>query len=192
MGKSTIIIFVSLLYSLFALGQEAEHQPAASTETIHSQNTTHEAAAHHFRPFRVAVLIGHTFIPARHSSERLIIPSWGLDLEYWFNPKWGLGLHNDVELQSFIIEKGADEIVEREYPLVITLDALYKPWKGLVLQLGPGYELERTENYFLVRFGLEYEFDLPGHWDIAPTFFYDTREKVYDTWSIALGVGKRF
>lgn len=187
-----MVILVSLLFSLSALGQETGHHPTAKQETTHSQKRIHDTTDHHFRPFRVAVLIGHTFIPARHSSERLIIPSWGLDLEYWFNSKWGLGLHNDVELQSFLIEKGADEIVEREYPLVITLDALYKPWKGLVLQLGPGYELERTENYFLVRFGLEYEIDLPGHWDIAPTFFYDTRDRVYDTWSIALGVGKRF
>ena len=95
-------------------------------------------------------------------------------------------------IQFFLIEKGRDEIIEREYPLVLTLDALYKPWKGLVFQLGPGYELEPTENYFLVRFGVEYEFDLPGHWDIAPSFFYDTRDRIYDTWSIALGVGKQF
>jgi len=179
MYKWTFLLAVSLLLYVPLLGQ---HQNPG-----HSPETTE-----HFKKFRAAVLIGHTFIPTRHSSERLIIPSWGLDIEYWFNATWGLGLHNDIELQSFLIERGDDELIEREYPLVITLDLLYKPWRGLVLQLGPGYELEAAENYFLMRVGAEYEFELPGHWDISPTFFYDTREKVYDTWSIALGVGKRF
>jgi len=192
MGKWTMILLASLFFSLAAFSQETAHQPEQSREGSHQPEVPPQSAAHHFRPFRVAVLIGHTFIPARHSSERLIIPSWGLDLEYWFNPKWGLGLHNDIELQSFLIEKGEDEIIEREYPLVLTLDALYRPWKGLVLQFGPGYELETTESFFLVRTGVEYEFELPGHWDISPSFFYDTRDRLYDTWSIALGVGKRF
>ena len=84
------------------------------------------------------------------------------------------------------------EELERISPLVVTLDALYKPWRGLVLQIGPGIEFEKNENYPLLRAGIEYEFELNHHWDIAPTVFYDTRFSEYHTWSIALGVGKRF
>jgi hypothetical protein len=72
------------------------------------------------------------------------------------------------------------------------MELLVKPWKGMVLQVGPGIEFEKEKNYNLIRYGLEYEFELTKHWDIAPTFFYDSRFNAFDTWSIALGVGKRF
>ena len=146
-----------------------------------------------FPDWRVALLIGHTMIPAKHAAENFFIPSWGLDLEYWFNPQWGLGIHSDLEIETFIlVDDHGEEEIERVTPLVLTLDALFKPWKGLVLQLGPGIELERTENFGLIRTGLEYEFELNHHWDIVPTVFYDSRFNEYHTWTIALGIGKRF
>lgn len=142
--------------------------------------------------WRVALLLGHTFVPAV-GSQYSAIPSWGVDLEYWPTAKWGIGLHNDIELQSFIIEQaGREGLLEREYPLVLTLDALFKPWRGLVLQFGPGIELERSEHFYLLRLGVEYEFEFGRHWDVAPSIFYDTRLEAFDTWAITLGVGKRF
>ena len=148
--------------------------------------------SHSFQNFRVAVLLGHTLVPARHSPEHVTIPSWGIDLEYWFHHSLGLGFHNDLELQTFIVEKENMELLEREYPLVVTFDVLYKPWKDLVLQIGPGIEFEPSENLTLIRFGLEYEIEFMEHWDLAPSFFYDTRRDAFDTWSIAFGVGRRF
>ncbi len=167
----------------------------AQSERHHSvgpQDRPHKVQQHEGKHFRIAMLVGHTFVPTRHSAERLIIPSYGLDLEYWFNNKWGIGLHNDLELQNFVIERGDYEILERDYPIVITLDALFHAWKGLSFQAGPGIELEKTENFYLFRVGVEYLFLLPGGWDLGPYFFYDTRDKVYDTWSLGLGVAKHF
>jgi len=161
----------------------------------HSSNDLHESnleKEHTVRHFRIAALIGHTFVPAGQSQEYLVIPSWGLDLEYWFNQTWGIGLHNDLEIQEFIIEKEQDEFLERDYPLVLTLDALYKPWRGLVFQAGAGYEIEKTEDFFLARAGIEYEFEIGNHWDVSPMFFYDYRFEANDTWSLGLGIGKRF
>lgn len=152
----------------------------------------HQKTEHSFPHYRVALLIGHTAVPAGTDDNHMFIPSWGLDLEYWFSPQWGIGLHNDMELQSFVIEHENYEVLEREYPLVITLDAIYKPVGELVFQFGPGYELERNENFFLIRAGVEYEFELPHHFDLAPAFFYDSRIQANNTWTIALGVGKRF
>lgn len=141
---------------------------------------------------RVAILIGHTFIPVAHTHENILIPSWGLDLEYWFNHTWGLGWHNDLEIESFIIQRPGDESIEREYPLVTTLDLLYKPAGGLVLLIGPGYEIARGQDYLLMRLGLEYEIELSHHWDLAPSFFFDSREGSFHTWSLGLGVGYRW
>ena len=154
----------------------------------------HAADLHedHYPHWRVAVVLGHTFVPTAHTPEYTAIPSWGVDLEYWFSEQLGLGLHNDLEIESFIVIGNEGEEIDRVYPVVFTLDALWRPYKGWVLQAGPGVELEKEENYFVVRFGLEYEFELSHHWDLVPTFFYDSRRGAYDTWSIGLGVGKRF
>lgn len=180
------ILFLLILLANLPLVNYAQH----GTTYMHIEKTHHDEMPH----LRAAVLIGHTLIPAEHAGEHFFIPSWGLDIEYWFSKKWGVGLHSDLELETFVIlkERGADEELERISPLVLTLDALYRPWKGLVIQFGPGLEFEKEENFPLIRGGLEYEFELSHHWDIAPTVFYDTRFSEYHTWSVALGIGKRF
>lgn len=177
-------LFLTLLFLLLSISMFAQH--GERHQNHHGKQP--------FPHFRAAVLLGHTLIPEEHAGEAFFIPSWGLDLEYWMNPKWGIGLHSDLEIETFVILRDEGEFgeLERLSPLVLTLDVLYKPWKGLVLQLGPGIELERNENFSLFRAGIEYEFELSHHWDLAPTVFYDSRTDEYHTWSIALGVGKRF
>jgi len=150
---------------------------------------------HTFKHFRASAAMYHTYIKTESSTDKkyLIVPSLGFDLEYWFNDKFGLGSHNDLELISFEVEKEGHTTLERENPMLFTMDALWKPYKGLVLLLGPGVEFEKTENLFVVRGGLEYEFELKSsHWDISPTIFYDSRRHAYDTFSFGLGLGKRF
>lgn len=145
--------------------------------------------------FRISPVISHTYIPTAtaEGTETIIIPSIGLDLEYWFSHKFGLGLHNDLELLNYEIEKPSHElIVEREYPVVITFDALAKVYKDLVVVFGAGVEFEKTKNLFIVRTGLEYEIEFAKHWDLAPTILYDYRKDEFGTWSMGIGIGRRF
>lgn len=137
-------------------------------------------------------MLGHTKIKSSDQGKGLLIPSWGFDYEYWFNQKWGLGLHTDLELQTFVLTSSdSEEDLVRDYPLVVSLDGLYNPWKGLVLELGGGYEFEPHKGFWLLQLGLEYEMHLHHNWDIFPTLFYDNRFNAYNTWTIAVGVGKR-
>ena len=175
-----------LMLFLLALSPLAAQHHAKDPET--------SITAHEFKHFRVGGMLYHTYIGTEtaEGTSLLVVPSLGLDLEYWFNEAWGIGSHNDVELINFEVEKGHEHTIERETPVLLTLDALWKPWKGLVLLAGPGLEIEPTENLFVFRTGLEYEFELPHHWDVAPTLFYDNRLEAYDTFSIGIGFGKRF
>ncbi len=177
-------IFSLFLFPVFsANGQHEESQP--------SDLEKHQE--HDFSHHRVAILLGHTHVRTADEGKGLLIPAWGFDYEYWFNPKWGLGLHTDLELQTFIIQADhAEEDLEREYPLVVSLDLMHNPWKGLVLELGGGYEFDRNRGFWLVQVGVEYEIHLSKGWDVFPTVFYDSRIQAYDTWTIAFGVGKRF
>lgn len=143
--------------------------------------------------WRGVLLIGHTWIDTHEWNSDLIIPSIGFDLEYWPTHRFGIGLHSDMEIQSFVLEREVGEVVERELPLVSTVDLLWKPWKDLVIMAGPGIEFERTMSYPLWRIGFEYEIEFGHHWDISPTIFYDNRfGEEYNTISFALGIGKRF
>jgi len=149
-------------------------------------------ASESFRHHRLALLLAHTHVSTRNRKEGLLIPTYGLDYEYWFNKRWALGLHTDLELQTFIVQTEHEEELERDYPLVVTLDLLWRPWKGLVFELGPGYEFEKNEDLFLIRMGVSYEIELPHHWDLAPTFFYDSRFESFDTYTLGLVIGRRF
>jgi hypothetical protein len=153
----------------------------------HQEHQEHPAFPH----FRVAAFIGHTSVPVAHTSQRVFIPSWGIDLEYWINPKWGLGLHNDIEMEPLIIEQ-SEEDTEYKYLFVFTLDGLYKPWKDLVLQAGGGIEVVQEESFAIFRLGVEYEFEIGNHWDLFPSLIYDTSLGSFHAITIGFGVGKRF
>lgn len=173
MKKNTLII-ICFLTSFIAISQENEHEE--------------------FKHFRISPVISHTFIPVDTSEgdKTVIVPTIGLDLEYWFNEKWGIGFHNDLELETFEIEKEHEIFIEKEMPLVLTLDALYKFKENWVLVVGAGTELEKNENLFVMRVGLEYEVEFGKHWDVSPTVIYDLRSNNSSTWGIGIGIGKRF
>ncbi|MCG1037767.1 hypothetical protein [Polaribacter sargassicola] len=125
-------------------------------------------------------------------NKTVIVPSIGLDLEYWVNEEWGFGFHNDLELETFEVEKEHQLYIEKEYPVVFTFDGLWKFHKEWVLVLGSGIELENKETLFVIRTGIEYEIEFGNHWDVSPTVFYDHRINHFNTWSLGIGIGKRF
>lgn len=151
---------------------------------------------HHqdFKHFRISPVLSHTYIPmaTNEGDKTVIVPSLGLDLEYWFNEKLGFGFHNDLELETFEIITNDKLVIEKELPVVLTLDGLYKFSKNWIIIFGTGVEFEKNENLFIIRSGIEYEVEFGNHWDVAPTIFYDYRSRNFGTWSIGIGIGKRF
>ena len=148
-----------------------------------------------FKNHRISLVIGHTHVPAGNPevgrSGSVIVPSWGLDYEYWFTHRWAAGFHTDLELVSYVVDNEERQELEREQPVIISIVGLFKPIPQLVLYMGPGVELEQNESFFVYRFGLEYEFEFGDHWDLSPGIFYDNKQGVYDAWAFGLAVGKR-
>ncbi len=140
--------------------------------------------------FRIIGIIGHTLVNNK-GLNNVMVPSWGLDLEYWFNEQWGIGFHNDIEIETFIIKNSKNEVVERVNPLVFTLHMLYHFGNGFVLTLGPGVEIEKEESYYLGRIGIEYEKDINKSFYVLPNIFLDQRFDGYNTWNVGLGIGVR-
>ena len=144
--------------------------------------------------FRISAALSHTYLPEQtvDGKSLLSLPSFGLDMECWFGSHWGIGLHNDLELVAFEVVDNEGIHVEREFPVLITLDALWRPTGGLIFFGGPGIELEPSNNYWVLRGGMEYEFSFAHYWDIAPILFYDFRKGAYNTFTIGLSVGYCF
>lgn len=144
--------------------------------------------------FRIATFIGHTLIPDNRGEKHFFVPSYGIDLEYWLNRYWGFGWHNDIELETFVVETDDEDLLERAYPFISTLDVLFKMQDQLVLMVGAGYEFERESSFFILRFGVEAKFAITHSWDVFPTVFYDTATggRSYSTVTIGLGIGKHF
>lgn len=176
--KNILLCFGLIIGSLPLFGQHHK-----------MEHTVHHKASH----FRISAAIAHTYLPEStiDGKKTLALPSFGLDIEYWANHHWGVGLHNDLELVNFEIKDKEGVHIEREFPVLVTLDALWKPNKSLVVLVGPGIEFEKSENYLVFRTGLEYEFQFAPKWDLAPIIFYDVRKDAYNTFSIGLGVGYR-
>ena len=145
----------------------------------------------HQNGFHLSVAFLHTYIPESTVSgkEVLTLPTLGFDIDYYFNSRFGLGLHNDLELLTFEIigEEGIE--IEREFPLVLTLDLLYQVDEKFVLFAGPGIEIERAQNFELFRLGVEYLAKYRDKYTFAPMLSYDFRYQAYNTYSLGIALG---
>ena len=167
---------------LFTVSVFGQHQPISD----HGKNEDSH--------FHISVAIGHTYLPEStiNGKRTLTLPSIGFDLEYCFNTKFGIGLHNDIELVVFGVEEDEGTVINREYPLLLTADFLYKPLHNLVLFVGPGVELEKEENFAVFRTGIEYMAYVNDRISFSPILFYDFRVDAYNSLSIGIGMGYRF
>lgn len=158
-----------------------------------NENTHHE-----FKHFRIAAGIGHAYIPdARTETENFVIlPTFGLDLQYWFNNKWGIAIKNDIEIGSYTVEDNtrSNNEINRQYPLIVAVPVLFSPWenRGFNFILGPGIEFEDHSNFSVFRIGVGSEFELGRHWDFFPEIIYDLKDGHINSLTLAFGIGKRF
>ena len=157
-----------------------------------------EEETHEFKHFRISAAIGHSYIPkAKSESGNFVaIPTFGLDLQYWFSHTWGIALKNDIEIADYLVESndGNNNEIIREYPVIVALPVLFSPWKdrGFNFIVGPGIEFEEHEDFFVLRVGFGSEFEVGNHWDFAPELIYDLKNGHINSLTLAIGVGKRF
>jgi hypothetical protein len=162
-----------LLTSLSALGQEyeiAEHKPM----------------------IRGAIMMANSHVPTATEGgiEVPIISTWGMDVDYFFHRRWSLALQADVKLQDFEVEHG-QTILERSFPVAVAGVAHYHALRHWSFYAGPGIELEKNENFFLLRIGTEYSFEITENFEIALNLIYENKDEVYDTWTFGIAFNKK-
>jgi hypothetical protein len=153
-----------------------------SLKPISAQNhNENNQKAHHegFYPNTLGVFVGYTFIPTAISNEEkqsVIVPTIGLDYIYKFNHKFALGLQNDLELASYQVEISHNEILKREYAFVSALVFIYEPIEWWSVFIGPGYEFEHHESFYLTRIGTDFIKRFNDGWALSLVFTVDIKQ----------------
>jgi hypothetical protein len=177
---SALLLAVTAVVALPLAGQETEHEAAE-----------HEATPRH----RLALFTGNTWIPqADHHGGRdgfVAAPTIGIDYNLHINERFSLGLINDVELASYVVELEDGTELEKEFVFVSALVGMWSPANRLILYAGPGLEFESHSTFAIVKVGAEYEIFEPHPWDVTVTAAYDIKEHS-DTISIGLSIGRLF
>lgn len=174
------IVLLTMVTSTDAIAQKKE------PETI-------DGVARH----RITIMMANSHIPSANringQSTVFIVPTWGLNYDYWLSEKWAIGLHNDIVLQHYKIEKSHDkEVIERVNPVTLCTVALYRPLHNWTFLLGIGRELEKNESFTVLTAGSEYGVELPGDWELSFNIIYDNKLETYDTWMFGVGFSKLF
>ncbi len=120
-----------------------------------------------------------------------VVPTWGIDLDYYFHPRWSAALQGDIILQSFEVDNERQVILERSYPVTLAGVLHYHALRHWSFYTGPGIELEKSKNLFLLRLGTEYSFEVTENFEIALNLIFETKEEVYDTWTFGVAFNKK-
>ncbi len=160
-------------------------------QEIKEEKETEVSLPHH----RFSVMMNHAHlnrtVQVPGEKKNFIVPAWSFDYDYWFNQKWAIGLHNDLILQQYTIEKEDDKtLLTRSNPLAVSLVGLFKPAKHWVFTSGMGMEFEKSEHLPLIDFGIEYGFELPKEWELSLGLKYENKLRAYDSWQFGMGVSK--
>ena len=167
------ILFFPIVSNVF--GQKAQH--------LHEQST--QDGLH------LTFVISHTFIPETtvEGKSTIAVPSFGFDVEYFFPSRFGVGLHNDLELLIYEVKEDESTFIQREFPVLLTADLLYKLRPDLIIFGGPGIELERERDIPVVRLGLEYMAHIGETLTFSPILSYDYRINAFNSFSVGIGIG---
>jgi len=139
---------------------------------------------------RISGLYGLVYVPEGHEEGNaddigILIASYGLEYSYRLNHKWALGIAFNLEGGKYIIH----DDVQRENAFLIVGFGAYEVMHNWELYFGGGIEIEKHHNYGVLKFGTLYKFPIGKGWDISPAFTFN-HKSVYNSWEIALTVGK--
>jgi len=181
---NTLIKFFLIL--LFVM----PHITIAQVEEAEEREMENESEE--FRHF-ISLSFGYTYIPGgaevdATEADGFLVPSVGLDYMYKVAPRWEIGIMMDVELDHYLV---VDQELERENAFIAVIVGLYKVTPRFSLFAGGGIEVEHHGNLAVFRIGADTPIPLGREWVLAPTLIFDFKEG-YDTWSLAVSIGKEF
>jgi hypothetical protein len=184
MTKGLRIYIISSILIIHGLVLAAQnHEDGSGTE--HGSDSEHGISGH-----KITLVMAYSFIDNSFTDQTgdiLIVPTFGFNYDYYFNARWGLGIHTDILLQQYKVEKhGSHEEILRENPVGSAGMVLFKPNHRWTRMAGYGVEVEKHENFQMVRTGVEYGIALPKHWELGFSIEFDYKINTHS--SLMFGV----
>ena len=181
-----IIAFVIFLMVILQISN-AQHGDEVDSKLHGDHDDTHH---------KVTLVMAYSLLKNQideNTTNILVVPTFGINYDFMFHHKWGVGLHTDVVLQQFKVEKhDGHETIVRENPVAICAVGLFKPLPPLTFIAGYGIELEKHENIQILRLGVEYGFHLPGNWELGFALEFDSKLNSYNSWVFGAAFSKLF
>lgn len=167
--------------------QQAHGQHAATDHVTHGRN-------------ELALLVGHTHVSqgvgTSGGTQWLVLPSWCLNYNHWLNDQWAVGLHTDLITETFVVKEhlrsGDANTLERTRPIAPAVMLTWRPGHHWSILLGVGREFAKEHDLSLARAGVEYTTPIHGAWELVASLAYDFRFEAYDSYTLGVGVARRF
>ena len=153
-----------------------------------------------FKRHQIGLVVAHSHVShgvVADGKKWEVLPSWGLFYNYKFSEKWGIGLHIDMIVENFEVERHlssgeSDEILLREKPIAPAIMGIFHPTEHSSFTLGFGLEYASDETFALTRIGYEWSTPISDKWELVIPLTYDLRWDAYDVWMLGIGVSRVF
>ena len=97
----------------------------------------------------------------------------------------------DGVLQAELPELLQISQMKRSNPFAVALVLHYHALRHWSFYAGPGYEIEGHKNFYLLKVGSEYGFEITEDFEIALNLMYENKEGVYDGWTFGIAFNKK-
>ncbi len=157
-----------------------------------AQEEEKEGPELHRKQIRAAIMMANSHVPNAYEGDTKVdvSPTWGFDVDYFFHKRWSVALQGDIKIQKFEVDFEGGTL-ERSYPIALAGVIHYHAMRHWSFYVGPGYELDKNENLFLVKLGTEYSFEISEDFEIALNLAIENKDNVYDTWTFGVAFNKR-
>ena len=169
----------------------AQHNIAEDEEGKKQEHEHETFKKHHTISAMMAFSYIPSIVPGEIDRKIVIVPTWGLNYSFWFHPKWSVGLHNDIILQQYKVERHHDqEEINRSYPIAVKAVVLFQPIPDLVFLAGYGKEFEPNETLDVITAGVEYGIPIRKGWEATLNLIFDWNIDNYVSFMFGLGFAK--
>ena len=143
---------------------------------------------------RWTLALGHALVAeasVEGEKEWLALAAWAIDYDYWFTDRWAVGVQNELVIESFIVEHGDGETIERNFPFAVVPVAYFKLDERVSLLGGVGAEFG-GETLGFHRLGAEYGVSIGTKWEVGAALVWDNKWGYYNSWGFSFGLSRLF
>lgn len=146
---------------------------------------------------RLTLGLGHTSLSQGVVEGRtrwLAVPHWSINVDRWLTDRLAVAVQGDLVIESYKVEHGGAELLERAYPVALVPALLWKPWhtRPWAFVGGIGAEIAGGHALALTRLGAEYGVHLGPRHEVGVALVWDNKWSWYNSFGLSFTVTRRW